>query len=95
MYESKHWSVTEWDCWRRNSNEYAWDNENGKLCTNNEKTANLFKILLAYGSFGAINGANIPKIAIIKIKPLVSIAILLCKKRSNIKKPPCVDEGQL
>lgn len=45
MYESKHWSVTEWDCWRRNSNEYAWDNENGKLCTNNEKTANLFKIL--------------------------------------------------
>lgn len=44
MYRSKHWSVTEWDCLRRSRNEYAWD-EDGRLCTDNEKTANLFKIL--------------------------------------------------
>lgn len=45
MYISKHWSVTEWDCFQRNRNSYAWDNENGRLCTNDERTANLFKIL--------------------------------------------------
>lgn len=45
LYISKHWSVTEWDCWRRTKNDYAWDNENGRLCTNDEKTANLFRIL--------------------------------------------------
>lgn len=45
MYISKHWSVTEWDCWRRSSNPYAWDNEHGKLCTNDARTEKLFKIL--------------------------------------------------
>ncbi|WP_293727542.1 hypothetical protein, partial [uncultured Phascolarctobacterium sp.] len=45
MYVSKHWSVCEWDCWRRAKNEYAWDNENGRLCTNNSKTEKLFRIL--------------------------------------------------
>ncbi len=44
LYVSKHWSVTEWDCWRRSKNDYAWDNENSRLCTNDEKTANLFRI---------------------------------------------------
>lgn len=44
LYVSKHWSVTEWDCLQRSRNEYAWD-ENGRLCTDDEKTANLFKIL--------------------------------------------------
>jgi len=45
LYVSKHWSTTEWDCHHRAQNEYAWDNEDGRLCTNDEKTANLFKIL--------------------------------------------------
>lgn len=45
LYISKHWSVTEWDCYQRSKNEYAWDNEEGRLCTDNEKTANLFRIL--------------------------------------------------
>ena len=45
LYISKHWSVTEWDCLKRAQNDYAWDNEEGKLCTDNEKTANLFRIL--------------------------------------------------
>ena len=45
LYTSKHWSVTEWDCLQRSSNEYAWDDENGRLNTDNEDTANLFKIL--------------------------------------------------
>ena len=44
-YTSKHWSVTEWDCLQRSKNPYAWDDENGRLNTNNEKTANLFRIL--------------------------------------------------
>ena len=44
LYVSKHWSVTEWDCLQRSRNEYAWD-ENGRLCTNDEKTANLFRLL--------------------------------------------------
>ena len=38
MYVSKHWSVSEWDCWRRNKNVYAWDDEMGRLCTNDSKT---------------------------------------------------------
>lgn len=45
MYVSKHWSVTEWDCYGRSMNEYAFDNENGRLVTTNEKTEQLFKIL--------------------------------------------------
>lgn len=45
MYVSKHWSVKDWDCYGREQNYYAWDNEDGKLCTDNENTANLFKIL--------------------------------------------------
>ena len=45
LYVSKHWSVTEWDCHHRCRNEYAWDNEDGRLCTNDINTANLFKIL--------------------------------------------------
>ena len=45
LYTSKHWSVTEWDCLQRSYNEYAWDDENGRLNTDNVDTANLFKIL--------------------------------------------------
>lgn len=45
MYRSKHWSVTEWDCYGNAQNPYAWDDETGHLCTDNERTANLFKIL--------------------------------------------------
>ena len=45
MYVSKHWSVSEWDCWRRNKNAYAWDDENGCLCTEDSKTEKLFRIL--------------------------------------------------
>lgn len=45
MYISKYWSVKDWDCYGREQNYYAWDNEDGKLCTDNENTANLFKIL--------------------------------------------------
>ena len=45
MYVSKHWSVSEWDCWRRNKNVYAWDDEMGRLCTNDSKTEKLFRIL--------------------------------------------------
>ena len=44
-YTSKHWSVTEWDCYQRRENEYAHDDENGRLVTENEDTANLFRIL--------------------------------------------------
>lgn len=44
MYKSKHWSVEEWDCLRRSENPFAWT-EDGRLCTNDERTANLFKIL--------------------------------------------------
>ena len=44
-YTSKHWSTTEWDCYQRSENEYAHDNKNGRLVTENEDTANLFKIL--------------------------------------------------
>ena len=45
MYVSKHWSVSEWDCWRRNKNVYAWDDEMGRLCTNDSKTEKLFRIV--------------------------------------------------
>lgn len=45
MYISKNWSTTEWDCHHRSENQYAYDNEEGLLCTDNPKTANLFKIL--------------------------------------------------
>lgn len=45
MYVSEYWSVTEWDCWQRSRNEYAWDNADGKLCTTDKATANLFRIL--------------------------------------------------
>lgn len=45
MYVSKHWSTTEWDCLHREKNEYAWDNEDGHLCTEDERTAHLFQIL--------------------------------------------------
>lgn len=45
MYVSKHWSTKEWDCLNRSENEFAFDNENGRLCTNDERTANLFRIL--------------------------------------------------
>lgn len=44
-YVSRNWSTTEWDCFQRNSNEFAHDNENGRLVTNNENTAKLFMIL--------------------------------------------------
>lgn len=44
-FVSKHWSVTEWDCLKRSANDYAWDNSEGCLCTNNEATANLFRVL--------------------------------------------------
>jgi len=45
LYVSRHWSVREWDCLKRSRNEYAWDNEHGRLCTNDENTANLFKVM--------------------------------------------------
>lgn len=45
LYTSRNWSTTEWDCLQRSANDYAWDDENGRLNTNNEKTANLFRIL--------------------------------------------------
>lgn len=45
LYTSKFWSVKEWDCRQRSQNEFAWDNEEGKLCTDNENTANLFRVL--------------------------------------------------
>lgn len=45
LYTSRHWSTTEWDCLQREANPYAWDDEYGKLNTDNEQTANLFKIL--------------------------------------------------
>lgn len=45
MYVSKHWSVSEWDCWRRNKNAYAWDDEHGRLRTDDSKTEKLFRIL--------------------------------------------------
>ena len=44
MYVSKHWSVSEWDCWRRNKNVYAWDDEMGRLCTNDSKTEKIVLI---------------------------------------------------
>lgn len=43
-YKSRHWTVAEWDCLGREENEYAWT-ENGRLCTSDARTANLFKIL--------------------------------------------------
>ena len=45
LYVSEHWSVREWDTLKHSSNEYAWDNEHGRLCTNDENAANLFKVL--------------------------------------------------
>jgi len=44
LYRSEFWSTTEWDCYGRDANEYAHD-EDGHLVTDNEKTANLFRIL--------------------------------------------------
>lgn len=44
MYKSKHWTVNEWDCLQRSENTFAWT-EGGRLCTDDERTANLFKIL--------------------------------------------------
>lgn len=44
MYKSKHWTVNEWDCLQRSKNPFAWT-EDGRLCTDDERTANLFKIL--------------------------------------------------
>ena len=45
MYVSRNWSTREWDCYGRDANAYAWDNEDGKLCTEEEGTMKLFKIL--------------------------------------------------
>ena len=59
LYVSKHWSVTEWDCWRRSRNEYAWD-ENGRLCTNDEKTANLFRIFDMLRDWNLIGLSTLP-----------------------------------
>lgn len=45
-YVSKNWKVKEWDCYHRDENEFAWTDEaTGNLATDNEQTANLFKIL--------------------------------------------------
>lgn len=45
-YISKHFTVAEWDCLQRSENDYAYTDEaSGNLATENEKTANLFKIL--------------------------------------------------
>lgn len=45
MYQSLYWSVTEWDCLQRSANEYAVDNNEGLLLTENERTAQLFMLL--------------------------------------------------
>lgn len=45
MYKSKNWSTKEWDCYGRSENNYAHDDETGHLCTEDEKTASLFKVL--------------------------------------------------
>lgn len=45
LYRSRHWSVTEWDAYRRSSNDYAYDDDTGHLCTDNPQTAVLFQIL--------------------------------------------------
>ncbi|WP_306542066.1 D-Ala-D-Ala carboxypeptidase family metallohydrolase [Phascolarctobacterium faecium] len=61
LYVSKHWSVTEWDCYKRSQNEYAWDNKYSRLCTNDINTANLFKILdmlRSWNSNWVINTTN-------------------------------------
>lgn len=45
LYTSRHWGVEEWDCYHRTRNRYAWNNEEGFLCTDNLATAKLFMIL--------------------------------------------------
>lgn len=45
LYRSKHWSCTEWDAYQRSQNKFAYDDESGYLCTDNELTADLFKLL--------------------------------------------------
>lgn len=46
MYKSKHWTVDEWDCLRRGQNDYAYtDGDIGMLATENEGTAELFRLL--------------------------------------------------
>lgn len=45
MYQSTHWSTTEWDCLQRSCNDYATDNNDGLLMTDNERTAQLFMLL--------------------------------------------------
>lgn len=45
MFVSKRWSCSEWDCDHRDSNEYASDNADFLLTTENEKTADLFTLL--------------------------------------------------
>lgn len=45
MYQSLYWSVTEWDCLQRSANEYAVDNNEGLLLTENEQTEKLFMLL--------------------------------------------------
>lgn len=45
LYTSKNWSTREWDCLGRSENEFAKDNAEGRLTTDNENTANLFRVL--------------------------------------------------
>lgn len=44
-YVSKYWTVSEWDCFKRAENKYAYSSANGKLTTGNQNTANLFRLL--------------------------------------------------
>lgn len=45
MFKSKYWGVEDWDCYGRTKNEYAWNDNDGLLCTRDDRTANLFKLL--------------------------------------------------
>lgn len=45
MYQSLYWSVTEWDCCGRSENDFAVDNNEGLLLTENEQTEKLFMLL--------------------------------------------------
>ena len=45
LYVSRNWYTSEWDCYKRSENEFAWSSEDGHLCTDDERTAELFEIL--------------------------------------------------
>ena len=45
-YVSKHWSVTEWDCFQRSANEYAYDN-GIKMILKNSNLKTFLEFLIA------------------------------------------------